>query len=65
MTRLELRLEKLEQRQPDEAESLDGLSPSEQWKRICDQGRHPPRNAPAMSAGEAWQITWNALAADR
>ena len=64
MARLEQRLEKLEQHQPDEAESLDGLSPSEQWKRLCDQGRHPPRNAPAMSAAEAWRECSAALASE-
>ncbi len=63
MGRLDMRVEKLERQHPDEDESLDGLSPSEQWKRLCNQGKHLPWNAPAMSAGEAWRISWDALVA--
>ncbi len=61
MGRLDMRVEKLERQQPDEDESLDGLPPSEHWKRLCNQGKHLPRNATAMSAADAWQICWNAL----
>ena len=63
--RLDHRLTKLEAHKPDVEESLDGLSASEAWKRVCDQGRRTTgRNEPAMTAAEAWQVVSAALADD-
>jgi hypothetical protein len=65
MPRLEQRLAKIEQQnKPIEIESLDGLPANEQWRRICDQGRHPARNTPAISAAEAWAVVSASLKDD-
>lgn len=65
MPRLEQRLAKIEQQnKPVEIESLDGLSPSAQWKRVCDEGRRTGRNEPASSASEAWAVVSAALTDD-